>query len=228
MKKIAKKTVVVLLLFFMVIQVMPSAVVHAAAPKVSKNLKAWLYDGVQTTAYVYIQNPVKNGKITKIKNSKPSIAKVSAAPNGYLSIEPKSAGTTKITFQYAKKKLTTKITVVKWESPCKEFKIGKKNYAKNFEKSGQYNLNKQKKNKNEKIKIVAKKGWKLSKIESLTLNGTKKVKNNSKVSLSVKGTGTGIYAYFKNKKTGEQRKLYFGYSNNPFPSGNIYSTIITE
>lgn len=230
MKKITKKTLAVVLAIFMVIQALPSAVVHAAAPNVQKNLKIWLYDSMKSnTAYIYIQNPVKKGKITKIKNSKPSVAKVTAGTNSYLAVMPKSEGTTKVTFQYAKKKLTTKITVVKWANPCKEFKIGKKNYAKNFEKSGHYNLNQQKKDKNEKIKIVPKKGWKLSKIERFTMESpAKKVKNNSKVNLTTKGTGTGIYVYFKNTKTGKMRKLYLGYSNIPIPSTNIYDYQVEE
>ncbi len=101
-----------------------------------------------------------------------------------------------------------------------------KNYAQNYEKSGQYNLNRQKKDKNEKIKIVPKKGWKLLKIERLTYDSRIKIKNNSKVNLSTTMTGTGIDVYFKNIKTGEKRKLYFGYSDNPFPSGNMYDSLI--
>lgn len=229
MRKITKKALAAVLVFFMVIQVTPSAVVHAAAPKIQKNLKFWLYDKVQSSPYVYLQNPAKKGKITKIKNSKPSVAKVSAGSGAYLIVTPKSAGTTNVTFQYNKKKLSTKITIVKWESPCKEFRVGKKNYAKDFEKSGHYNLNKQKKNKNEKIKIVPKKGWKLAKIERFTMNSpAKRVKNNSKVNLSAGGTGTGIYVYFKNTKTKEMRRLYFGYSNNPFASGNSYDSWVEE
>ena len=52
---------------------------------------------------------------------------------------------------------------------------------------------------------------------------TKKIKNNSKVTLTTNGTGTGIYAYFQNKKTKETRKLYLGYSNMPIDSENIYN-----
>lgn len=219
-----KKVLAVLLLFIIVVNMVPSATVHAAAPNIQKNVKCWLYNNQESTlsGYLSIQNPTKNGKITKIKNTRPSIANVSASGSSYLAIEPKSVGTTKVTFLYAKKKLTTKITVARWESPCKEFKIGKKNYAKNFEESGQYNLNKQKKEKNEKIKIIPKKGWKLLIIERYTSNSRTKIKNNSKVNLSTTMTGTGIDVYFKNVKTGEKRKLYFGYSNNLFPSGNMY------
>ena len=228
MRKIMKKVLAVLLLFNMVVNVAPSVTVHAQAPNIQKNVKCWLYNNQESTlpGYLPIQNPTKNGKITKIKNSRPSIAKISAGVSNYLVIKSKSVGTTKVTFLYAKKKLTTKITVAKWESPCKEFKIGKKNYAKNFEESGQYNLNKQKKEKNEKIKIIPKKGWKLLKIERGTLDGRKKIKNNSKVNLSTAMTGTGIEVYFKNVKTGEKRKLYFVYTSNNAPSGNIYDSLI--
>ena len=51
----------------------------------------------------------------------------------------------------------------------------------------------------------------------------KKVKNNSKVTLSIKGTGTGLYAYFKNAKTGVVQRLELGYGRGGFKTGeNIY------
>lgn len=229
MKKILKKTLAILLLCMIVIDVTPATAVHAKAPSVQKDVKAWLYKGKVEKGYLFIQDSTLNGKITKLKNSKPSIAEVSAGTGGYLQVTPKAPGVTKVTFQYDKRKLTSKITVVKWSSPCKEFKIGNKNYAKYFEKSGQYNLNKQKKDTAQKLKIAPKKGWKLIKIEQLTSDGgEKKIKNNSKVNLSIKMSGTGIFAYFKNAKTGEIRKLYFGYSSNPFASGNVCDCLVQE
>lgn len=53
-------------------------------------------------------------------------------------------------------------------------------------------------------------------------DGTKKARNNSKIKLSIKGTGTGVHAYFKNTKTGVVQELFLGYSCERYPSGNIY------
>ena len=48
-------------------------------------------------------------------------------------------------------------------------------------------------------------------------------KYNSKVTLSIKGTGTGLYAYFKNAKTGVVQRLELGYGRGGFKTGeNIY------
>lgn len=223
MKKFTKKILAVLLSSLMVVQAAPSTVAHAAAPFVTKNVKIWLHHNKKpNTVRFTIKNPVKNGKITNIKSSKPSVAKASAGKD-CLVVKLKSTGKTKITFKYAKKKLSTTITVAKWVSPCKEFKIGKKDYAKNFQKSGWYNLYNQKKNKKETIKIVPKKGWKLVKISAGEILGDwKTIKNGSKVNLSLKNGGTGIFAFFKNVKTGEQLSFCFHYSNLSLPSGNDY------
>ena len=49
------------------------------------------------------------------------------------------------------------------------------------------------------------------------------MKNNSKVTLSIKGTGTGLYAYFKNAKTGVVQRLELGYGSGGFKTReNIY------
>lgn len=220
------KMAAVLLVFTLVLGILPTASVQAAGPKIAKKLHYYRYEGMgDVTIYEYLENRTTNGKVSRIKNSNPSVAKVTAGPNGSLAVTLKSEGTTKVTFQYTKKKFTTRITVIKWESPCKTFKIGSRNYAKYFEKSGQYNLNKQEKDVNAKIKIVPKSGWKLQKIERFTAMDAKpkKVKNNSKVKLTTEDTGTGIYVYFKNTKTKESRRLYFGYSSAPMESGNIYN-----
>lgn len=223
MKKSTKKLMAALLVLAIAVTAIPAANVQAAAPKVPKNCKFWFYEWKSGTsiASIYIQNPTAKGKITKLKNSNPSVAKVAVGGNNYLTVEIKKAGTSKVTFTYAGKKFSTKISIKKWESPCSQFKVGKKDYAKYFKKSGQYNLNRQKKDRTEKIKITPKKGWKLTKIENLTPDSEKTVKNNSKVKLSIKFTGTAVFAYFKNIKTGEKRKLYFGYSEQDFPSENI-------
>ena len=116
-----------------------------------------------------------------------------------------------------------KITIVKYEDPCKSFKIGSTNYTKYFKKSRHFNHNNRKKDITATIKIVPKKGWKLTKIEVQNMyDGTKKARNNSKIKLSIKGTGTGVHAYFKNIKTGIVEELFLGYGGGNFPNENIY------
>lgn len=227
MKLKKSKMAALLLVFALAFGILPAAPAQAAAPKIAKKLQYYMYEGFSdVTMYVYLEYQAAKGKVSQIKNSNPSVAKVTAGPkNGSLSITLRAEGTTKVTFKYAKKKYTTRITVTKWESPCKTFKIGSRNYAKYFEKSGQYNLNNQKKDITAKIKVTPKSGWRLQKIERFTSTDAKpqKVKNNSKVKLTMDDTGTGVYAYFKNTKTKEIRRLYFGYSGFATESGNIYN-----
>lgn len=142
---------------------------------------------------------------------------------GAIRVNVLKEGTSKVSFRYAGKAFTQKITVVKYEDPCKSFKIGSTNYTKYFKKSRHFNHNNRKKDITATIKIVPKKGWKLTKIEVQNMyDGTKRVKNNSKVTLSIKGTGTGLYAYFKNTKTGVVQVLNLGYGSGNFPNRNYY------
>lgn len=204
----------------------PAMTAHAASPKIEKNLYFRLYKTYSGSADVPILNATK-GKITKLKNSRPSVAKVSVTNGKSLLVKPKKAGTAKVSFYFAGKKLSTKITVRKWENPCKAFKIGNKDYAKDFTKSEQFISARHKKDIAAKIKITPKKGWKLLKIERMTSNEpTKKIKNNTKVKLSIKWTGTAIYAYFKNLKTGVRERVYFGYGDSPMEDQNYYSVRI--
>ena len=231
MKGKMKKLLAVFLLIALAVTMAPSTTSHAASPKFYKNIKIWKFsNGPKSYQSVFIMNPINNGKITKLKNTKPSVAKVTVGGSSYITIQAKSTGTTKTTFQYGGKKYTTKISVKKWVSPCKQFKIGNKDYAKSFTKSNRFELNKQKKDKKETIKIVPQKGWKLLKIEQSTMDfNTKKVKNNGKVTLSTKMTGTQVDVWFQNKKTKEKNKIALIYTANPSPSGNSYmDSLITD
>ncbi len=113
--------------------------------------------------------------------------------------------------------------MVKYENPCQSFKVGNTNYTKYFKKSRHFNHNNRKKDITATIKVRPKKGWKLTKIEVQNMyDGTKKARNNSKIKLSIKGTGTGVHAYFKNIKTGIVEELFLGYGGGNFPNENIY------
>lgn len=230
-KKLRKKLMVisVFLLLTAVIGILPAKTAQAAAPKIQKNIQFRLYKANKRDLIIPIKN-ASGGKITKLNNSKPSIAKVSVYQKNSLLVDIRSAGSTKVSFSYKGKKLSTKITIKKWENPCKEFTIGSKNYAKYFEKSERYSLNKQSKTINAKVKITPKKGWKLLKIEAQAADTirSKKVKNHSKVKFSIDMTGTAIYAHFKNNKTGERETVALWRSSTPWASENGYREWIDQ
>ncbi len=215
MKK-AKKVIAMMAMVTVIISCFPALQVGAAAPQIY-DTQIFMYQGEISETYLYIQNPTKTGKITGLKNSNPKVAKVSVYQKNQLKVRPKSKGTTKISFKYAGKKLSAKITVVNWENPCAKFKIGKKDYAEYFERTDQYILSGQKKNRKVKIDISPASGWKLLKIERSGVNKSGgmvmlKTKNHSNIKLSVKDGGMAVYAHFKNKKTGEKRVLMFWYT----------------
>lgn len=229
MKKLTTKFTAIIMVLIITITTVPIGElnVKAASPSVDKVRKMTLYEGREGWILgINIKNPVKNGKITKIKSSNPNVVRVTKASYLYngAGYTPVGEGTAKITFTYAGKKLSTKIIVKKYVNPCKMFKIGNTDYAKNFDVSEHYNHNRRKKTVSAKIKIKPKEDWKLTKIEYVL---GKKIKNNSKVKLSPwgsYGTGVGIYAYFKNKNTGETQGLYLGYCGQNFESSNEYNS----
>lgn len=226
MKKIYKLVAVLMMSGLILgLACMGGVKVQAASPKVNNNLNLYLYkDQPEYSKIVYIENPVANGKITKLKNSNSKVVTVKAMnPYGILQMQPKKVGTSQITFRYAGKTFVQKVTVDKYANPCKSFKIGKTNYTKNFNKSRHFNHNGRKKDIREKISIVPNKGWKLGKIEVVTMSeGRKKVKNNSKIKMTIKETGTGVDVYFKNTKTKRTQKLTLGYSRQLIPNINMY------
>ena len=108
------------------------------------------------------------------------------------------------------KHFETKITLIKYQNPCKYFKLGNKDVKKKlnktpkkwkYVKAGKY-----------KLSIKARKGWKLTKITC----GGKKIKNKSKITVKKKKkdaygnpiqTEVIINAYFKDKKTNRKRPI---------------------
>lgn len=175
--------------------------------------------------------------IVNIKSSDPKVVKIdkytwdedTGECNGSIFFKKKGAGTATISYDliWGKQKrywqrrkqlngsgqmkhFETKITVLKYQNPCKYFKLGKTDIKKKFKKSpknwkkvkaGQY-----------KISIKARKGWKLTKITC----GGKKIKNKSKITIK-KSEGsvyapTIITAYFKDKKTNRTRRVEMAFS----------------
>ncbi len=175
--------------------------------------------------------------IVNIKSSDPKIVKIdkytwdedTGECSGSILFKKKSAGTATISYDLIwgkqkrywqrKKQLNgsgqmkhfeTKITVLKYQNPCKYFKLGNTDIKKKFQKSpknwkkvkaGQY-----------KISIKARKGWKLTKITC----GGKKIKNKSKI--TIKKSKGSVYAptiitvYFKDKKTNRKRPVEIAFS----------------
>ena len=54
------------------------------------------------------------------------------------------------------------------------------------------------------------------------VTSTKKIKNNSKVTVTIKDLGTTVYAEFKNVKIKVTQKVEFGYYPGKGPTGNWY------
>lgn len=192
---------------------------------IQKSATYYLYENKITHGgIISIYGQVPNAKITNLKNSNPNVVKLNLNQEyGIIGYTILKEGISKVSFRYAGKTLTQKITVVKYENPCQSFKVGNTNYTKYFKKSRHFNHNNRKKDITATIKVRPKKGWKLTQIEVQNIyDGTKKVKNNSKIKLSIKGTGTGVHAYFKNIKTGIVEELFLGYGGGNFPNENIY------
>ena len=119
---------------------------------------------------VWVRNPVTNAKITGLKNSNSKVIEVTASEDAsypHVEIKLVGEGTTKISFQYAGKTLTQKITVREYKNPCKLLKIGKTNYAKCFNKSGHYNHNKRTKKRYRKDNHKTEKGMEVKENRSI-------------------------------------------------------------
>ena len=208
MKKIRKIRMTLMMFAFMFGLMNVGALrAQAASPSVDKSVTYNIYkDGPNSPRkLVLVRNAVQNAKITNLKSSNSKVAKVTLNkwPNGYysISLDIRKAGVTNISFQYNGKTLKQKVTVVQYKNPCQSFKIGKKDYKKYFQKSGNYQFCSQKKD----------------------LTGTISIKpNNSKVTVTIKDLGTTVYAEFKNVKTKTTQKVEFGYYPGKGPTGNWY------
>lgn len=238
MKKIRKIRMTLMMFAFMFGLMNVGALrAQAASPSVDKSVTYNIYkDGPNSPRkLVLVRNAVQNAKITNLKSSNSKVAKVTLNkwPNGYysISLDIRKAGVTNISFQYNGKTLKQKVTVVQYKNPCQSFKIGKKDYKKYFQKSGNYQFCSQKKDLTGTISIKPKKGWKLKKLElwhvssssmGRGVTSTKKIKNNSKVTVTIKDLGTTVYAEFKNVKTKATQKVEFGYYPGKGPTGNWY------
>lgn len=101
---------------------------------IQKNVSYYLYENQRPSGgFIIVYDPLPNGKISNIKNSNPDVVKVELDEQfGAIRVNVLKEGTSKVSFRYAGKAFTQKITVVKYEDPCKSFKIGSTNYTKYF------------------------------------------------------------------------------------------------
>ena len=105
------------------------------------------------------------------------------------------------------KQYITNLTINKYVNPVKKFKIGSKNLASQFKKSGD-GYAKIKKTQKQKISIKTKKGWKVSSItyDDSRLKKPKKVKNNKSITIkkpnSSDKNGSQLFVQLKNQNTG--------------------------
>ncbi len=226
MKKI-RKLMVALAMAIFAFGIMNMAVLktQAASSSAKKTMTYYLYDNTTINYFVYGDRVVPGAKATNLKNDNPAVVKAyldKEYGSGAVVLTPRKPGISKISYRYDGKTYVQKIKVVKYENPCKSFKVGNTDHAKWFKKTRHFNQKNVKQDITATINIKPKKGWKLKKIGLKDMfSGTKKVKNHSKITL--KRGRTTIYAYFKNVKTGFVQELIFNYS-----SGNYAMQIIHD
>lgn len=165
---------------------------------------------------IFIENSVQNKKIRQLKSSNPKVLKVKTQFDNGIQLLPKKPGKSRVTFQYAGKKFSTKVTIKNYANPCKSFKVGKKDYAKKFDKTFEYGKKGYEKGK-AKVSITPKKGWKIISMYAGQgeTNGAIQIKNNTVVDMD-DPLAVRVGANFKNKKTGEVVPvcLYYGMGKN--------------
>ena len=147
-------------------------------------------DKAISSSNIMLSGVSKTSAITKLKSSKKSVAAVSKFEyqgTAYVAVAPKKAGTTIVTFnlKYGGKTIKAKTTVVvkKHVNPFKTFKIGSKNYASKFNKTGHVSLARGLKGK---LKIKLKAGYMISGMSVYSWrdgSGFKEVKNNKTVTV---------------------------------------------
>ncbi len=233
MKSTLKKLVSALLVVAMaagMLAMAPASESEAASMSYDKKMTIYLWGKNGTsTHYAYggieIHRPSKSIKASSVTSSKPSVVEVSGVDNdkkykvSYIDLYAKKTGTSKITFKVGSKKYTTKVTVKSYTNPAKTVKITGVNKGKNIagktkKKMVYEGLALTKTTKKVKLKVKAKSGWKLIRVEvadytkypkdllyKTYAKGTSKQKTYSVGTLK-KSHSYEVQLTFKNKKTG--------------------------
>lgn len=172
------------------------------------------------TATLSIMGCTKATEIKNLKSSNTGICRVKARP-GYVQVYYyKKAGTATISCKVKGKKISTKFTVKKYQSPIKSLTIGKKNFASKFKGIDNYDYYHTDKIKKQKLKITTANDWVIQSI-STTLNGTYKFKYQSKpvksysekISSAKKSDEVWIRCYNRKTKMTETVILYLHYED---------------
>lgn len=139
---------------------------------------------------ISLEGVSKESDVTALKSSKPKVASVSTFTyegTVYVAISPKKAGKTTVTFNYKYQKKTYKakvvVTVANYENPFQSFKIGKKNYATQFDYDWNVVVPKA---LSGKLTLKLKKGWKVLSLYSYDFHNGEdfnSVSENKKISL---------------------------------------------
>lgn len=176
--------------------------------------------GEESYEWYYELNLKNYATGTRVKNMRSTNKKVaevlrtSKTPQGAVTIKYNGLGKAILKWDVykGKKHLATmklKVRLIKCENPFKYFKVGKKNYVKEFSKSSQPNVAIFKTVKG-KVKVKVKSDWKIKKIRFSASNkdswsGATTIKNNKKITCNHKHNEVEVYAY--NKKT-KKTKLF--------------------
>ena len=159
---------------------------------------------------ISLEGVSKESDVTALKSSKPKVASVSTFTyegTVYVAISPKKAGKTTVTFNYKYQKKTYKakivVTVANYENPFQSIKIGKKNYATQFD----YGNVVVPKALSGKLTLKLKMGWKvldLCSYNSHNGEGLIYLSENKKISLK---KGYRLLLRLMNPK-GQERRFY--------------------
>lgn len=167
-----------------------------------------------TSGYA-INNFPANGTVKNLKISNNKLAKVSwrKSDKELIWFQPLSTGSAKVTFDvvYGKKTqhFKSKVTITRYQSPCKSFKVGTKDYASKF-KNAHYSYQYGTKNKKSKVSIKAISGWKVTNIYYYNGKTGKNIKNNSNVTLR---PGSCISVNLYNSKTQKYECISLSFFN---------------
>ena len=121
--------------------------------------------------------------ISKLKSSNKKVVKVKKLSDGGFQLWINKTGTAKITYVINGHNRLEIMEVLKYGNPCKSIKIGKTDFAGEFNNKPILSLRRDK--LSGKITVKAAKGWKLMDIRQ---GGAKHLKNNQKVNLKLDGS----------------------------------------
>lgn len=162
--------------------------------------------------YYTVISIVGCSKKSEIKNLKSSNKNIKVEPqNGYIECKyGDKAGKTKVTCTVKGVKLSTTLTVKKYTSPLKSFKVGNKDYTAKYKNSDKYYQTKDV--KNQKVSIAVKSGWQITGLHIYDgKDTTYSYPRSSRVSrkVTLKGSYAYVSATIKNQKTGVREYIYF-------------------